>query len=120
MKREMELVRAILLELEQHARGLAPESLTIRGYTDEQVGFHCYLMKQAGLITGRSETFSSIDGSPRVTPFALTWDGYEFLENTKNPTIWQQTRELIGGVGGASFSVWSTVAAQVVMKNLGL
>ena len=119
MKRDMDLVRAILTALEEHPHGFAPWDLRIEGYDEDVVGFHCYLMDQAGLITGSDVTSGSSSG-PEMKPSALTWEGYEFLGNTQNPELWQQTKDMINGLGGASFSVWSSVAANVVMKNLGL
>ena len=119
MKRDMELVRKILIALEEYPHGLAPEPLVVDGYTPEQVGFNCHLMLQAGLIYGVDETALE-DFSPIVRPVSITWNGYKFLENTKNPNVWEQTRSLINSLGGASFSVWSSVATKVVMKNLGL
>lgn len=50
MKREMDLVRQILLKIEQHEHGLAPRDLAIDGHTDEQVAYHVHLMGQAGLL----------------------------------------------------------------------
>nr|WP_320135810.1 DUF2513 domain-containing protein [uncultured Amphritea sp.] len=119
MKRDMELVRAILTVLEEHPHGFAPSVVKLEGYTEDAIGFHCHIMAEAGLITGRAVT-SLASTSPSLEPKVLTWEGYEFLENTKNPELWQQTKDMINGLGGASFSVWSSVAAKVVMKNLGL
>jgi len=115
----MELVRAILTVLEEHPHGFAPAAIKITGYSEEEVGFHCYIMAEAGLLTGRGTT-SLASTSPSLEPNILTWEGYEFLGNTKNPQLWQQTKDMINGLGGASFSVWSSVAANVVMKNLGI
>jgi hypothetical protein len=48
----MDLVREIHLALEQHPHGFAPDELRIDGFTEEQVGYHAYIMGQAGLIRG--------------------------------------------------------------------
>jgi len=119
MKRDMELVREILLKLEEHPHGFAPPDIEVEGYSREQIGFHCHLMEEAGLITGNSRT-TLADSSPYLESRTMTWAGYEFLDNTKDPNIWQQTRQLVGKLEGASFSVWSAVAAQAVTKSLGI
>ena len=48
MKRDMELIRKLVLALENEPTGYAPENLNIEGYTSEQVGYHAYLMIDAG------------------------------------------------------------------------
>ena len=50
MKRDMDLVRAILLEVEKHSDGFAPCELEIDGYTPEQIAYHAYIMGEAGLV----------------------------------------------------------------------
>jgi hypothetical protein len=36
MKRDMDLVREILVQIEEHEHGMAPRNLTIEGYYSEQ------------------------------------------------------------------------------------
>ena len=56
MKRDMDLVRKIVFALEEHEHGHAPHPFLIEGYTDEQVGYHTHLMKEAGLILAANVT----------------------------------------------------------------
>ena len=55
MKRDMDLVRKILLECEQQESGFPPEKLEIEGYSDAQLGYHVHLMGEAcsTSLTGR-------------------------------------------------------------------
>lgn len=50
MKRDMDLVRKILMALEDNPTGYFKDEMTIDGYTEEDVGYHCYLLLQAGLV----------------------------------------------------------------------
>ena len=52
MQRDMDLVRAILLAVEAHPAGFAPDPLAIEGYTDEQIGYHATILKEAGMVEG--------------------------------------------------------------------
>lgn len=53
MKRDMNLVREILLALEEDLSGFAPEDMEIKGYTDEQIGYHILLLIEAGFIEAK-------------------------------------------------------------------
>lgn len=46
MQRDMELIRKILMVIEQAPTGYAPE-LEIEGYSSTQVGYHAYLLIDA-------------------------------------------------------------------------
>jgi hypothetical protein len=40
MKRDMDLVRQILMVMEDHEHGFAPHPFEVPGYTEEVVGYH--------------------------------------------------------------------------------
>ena len=117
MKRDMELVRRILLKLERHDHGNAPESFEISGYSEEETGYHCYLLNEAGLIEATNITAHELE-SPFAVPINLTWDGHEFIQNAHNDKVWKQAKEAISKLGDVSFSVWANVLSKVVLKNL--
>ena len=50
MHRDMDLVRQILLKMDEHPNGFAPPKIEVPGYTDEQIGYHVALMGEAGLM----------------------------------------------------------------------
>lgn len=89
MKRDMDLVRKILLAMEAHEAGFAPQNFSVEGYSAEHIGYHAYLMDEAGLIEAVDITHC---GSPSKTaiPRSITWHGYEFLEAARNDTIWEK------------------------------
>lgn len=91
MKRDMELVRKILMKINDHEHGYAPKNFSVEGYSAAQVGFHCLLLDEAGLIQV-VDSSSMGEDSPSAIPLRLTWDGYEFIENAKNENIWSEAR----------------------------
>ena len=100
MKRDMDLIREILIVIENHEHGFAPDKLKIDDYNDEQIGFHVLLMGDYGLL--RVNDFTRMDSkSPFASPGRITWDGYEFLELSRNSQIWQKAKDIITqkGVG---------------------
>jgi hypothetical protein len=111
MKRDMELVRKILLETE--ASDNVPMVwivLDIEGYQPELVSYHVKIMAQAGLIEAEDlTTLASFEWQPK----SLTWDGHEFLETVKNETVWAKTMEVVRGNGGSvAFAVFKELAIQ--------
>jgi hypothetical protein len=119
MKRDMDLIREILLTMERHEYGNAPDILEVEGYTEEQIGYHCYLLNDAGLINAADVTDAS-STSPSAIPFNLKWNGHEFIANAQNENIWGQAKEAVAKLGDASFSIWSSVLVEVVKRNLGI
>ena len=50
MKRDMSLVREILLATEAHPPGQGPADIQVPGFSAEQVSYHVKIMAEAGLI----------------------------------------------------------------------
>lgn len=119
MKRNMDLVRDILLALEEYEHGIFEGSLNIEGYTSEQVAYHVYLLGKAGLLVAM-DTTDDQSLSPEAIPRNLTWQGHEFIENSRDPSIWEQSKLVINKAGGASLAIWSEVLKQTVLSNLGI
>ena len=101
MKRDMDLVRKIVLAIEEQPHG-HPDEFTLEGYSEEQVGYHLHLMLQAGLIDGSDVTCAG-SLSPQAIVNSLTWAGHEFADASRNETIWnkakQVVKEKVGSVG---------------------
>ena len=51
MKRDMDLVRFILMAVEEQEHGFARD-VRFDGYTEEQIGYHAYIMIEGGLVEG--------------------------------------------------------------------
>lgn len=116
MKRDIELMRKILLEIERQESGYAPIDMLIEGYTQEQIRYHAHLMMQGGLIEGIKCTNLS-STSPQAIPRSLTSAGHDFLEAARNDTVWKKAMNLVQEKGGA---ITVTVLSQLLsslMKN---
>lgn len=119
MKRDMDLVRRILLALEQHESGFAPRDLKVEGYTEEQIGYHVYIMMEGELLKGANTTVRG-SNSPEAMASCLTWSGHEFLDAAREDGRWNEAKSLLDTVGGAALAVWQTVLAKLVLKSLGM
>src|SRR5207237_6844454 len=102
MQRNMDLVRTILMRIEESQSGGA-EPFEIAGFTPEQVGYHSHIMMEEGLIEGVDVTTGHSKG-PEIMPRALTWKGHEFLDLARDQKRWNQAKILIGKVGSAPLS----------------
>jgi hypothetical protein len=118
MQRNMDLVRTILMRIEDNASGRAEYPFGIAGFTPEQVGYHAHIMMEEGLIEGVDVTNSHSKG-PEVIPTTLTWKGHEFLDLARDQKRWNQAKALIGKIGSAPLSVWTKVLNDLVLKELG-
>ena len=116
MKRDMDLIRAILLEMEQ-----APSrdiKIHARGYSPEQIAYHLKLLKQAGLIEAIDQT--NFDGLAFI-PTSLTWQGHEFLEATRNEGVWQKLKAELKDRGlSIPFKLVEELATKITAEYLGL
>ena len=68
----------ILMKCVDQPHGGAPPNLEINGHSEEEIGYHVYLMMQAGLVEG-VDVGSPDDPSPRAVVISITWAGHGFL-----------------------------------------
>jgi hypothetical protein len=112
MKRDMDLVRKILLACADHEHGYAPGNLAIKGYSEEQIGHHVYLMMQAGLVKGGDVTGAE-DPSPQAVLGSVTWAGHEFLEASRDEGRWSKAKQAAGSTGGMVLDVLKSVLVEM-------
>ncbi len=110
MKRNMDLVREILLQVEATEAGKQIE-LDIPDAGEEEIGQHVELMIGHGLIEGKTV--------PRGTGAAhsiaaywinsMTWEGHDFLEAARNDTIWEKAKKkCVEATGGLALDALKT------------
>jgi hypothetical protein len=122
MKRDMELVRDILIQIEGNPilDGLRwvhfdkAEEVCTTGNSYKEVAYHLTLLVEAGLVKGKS----GIEEMPVVTK--LTWQGHEFIDNIRDKDIWHRTKERIKGLPTVAMSVIVEVAKAEIKAKLGL
>lgn len=94
MKRDMELIRKILFEIEGNYQPgqIVINSVSIEGYDLNTIAEHCELLFDAGLIRF-TEPIRSSGAVLNISVGNLTNDGYDYLELIRNENVWQQTNE---------------------------
>ena len=98
MKRNMELVRLILLKIEEEYQSTAIINLQIDGYDMETIAYHCKILHEAGLISSYNSSYAE-NGLYAFSVGSLTWDGNDFLDKVRDPKIWRKTKELVSQKG---------------------
>lgn len=118
MQRDMDLVREILLEVEQHQQPMRDVRIRATGYAPEQVAYHVKLLAEAGYIEAVDfSSFAAMEWRPK----ALTWKGHEFLDATRNAGVWNKVKAEIKDRGGAlPFSLIQQLAVKLAAAHFGL
>lgn len=123
MQRNMDLIRAILLTVEEKA-DLRARPVTVEGYEDDIVGRHVELLYQAGYLDAAASAGIS---KPYTTILVkdLTWEGHEFSAALRNDTVWGKLRSSFSAteLGGLPLQGLKEAAVaiskQLVLDRLG-
>lgn len=119
MKRDMGLMRLLLLKLEEldengqstcHYRSY---DIQIDGYTWAQVNYHYDLAEEAGLVV--AGTNSVMNG---FLFRRLTWAGHDFVDAVRDEDIWNKTKEGALAAGGFSFDLVKDLAKGFIRKKV--
>ena len=114
MKRDMDLLREILLQVETREPKQSLE-VKIEGRDRQEIVGHVHLLQEAGFVEA---TFT---GGPTAIVHRLTWDGHEFLDLVRDPTVWAKVTKRLKKVGGfASVDVIKMLGVAVIKDQLGL
>jgi hypothetical protein len=94
MKQDMDLIRKILLKIEEDYVDVALYNLQIEGYDLKTVAYHCKILHEGKFISDYKGRF----GDNQLLSFgvgSLTWEGHEFLDKIRNDSIWDTTKTTI-------------------------
>lgn len=90
MKKNVELIKLILLELESRNLADVQKSLSIEGYTEEEVMYQLRLLH-------RREFIEAIDNSSYrdiyILPGHMTDRGHDLLAKLKDDNIWSKVKK---------------------------
>lgn len=119
MKRDFDLIRAILLDFEGRPPGSIPLKFVSDDYAPEIVSAHLALLIEAGLLSGTTQ--DQMNGPDHAFPTGLTWDGHDFLYSIKDPNLWEKAKKVvIAPVGGIAFGLLKEWLKAEGKRHLGL
>jgi len=121
MKRDMELVRKLLLYIEENYKDevLRSPQINIEGYSRQEISYHLRLMADGGLINVL-DSVALKDGTYDCAIEGLTWRGHEFLDLVRDEGAWSNVKGALKPVGTVSFEVIKNLAVAYVSAKLGL
>ena len=110
MIRNMDMVRVILLKIEDEHNGKHPLCIKqIEDYDSTSIIYHMDMLSQAGFIRDYEGTDQNlehsyaadewIDKGLLVTVDGLTWEGHDFLEKIRDISAWGKIKKAITDKG---------------------
>lgn len=128
MRRDMELVRKILIDT---ADGVGRYNLELGRFVDadvekvredEKLIYHIKIMNQKNLLSFKY--MGELEGDCIIFDVELTWEGQDYLSAIEDDTIWKNTKDIAKEKGleiaKISFDVLKNLAIQQSKKILGL
>jgi hypothetical protein len=92
----MDLFRAILLAVEEYPSGKPWPAVPLLDFPITEVVGHLRLVADAGLVEAR---FLGPINNEAAMVLRITNDGYDFLEASKQPTLWEKAKEQLKSSG---------------------
>lgn len=119
MKRNMDLIRKILLKIEDSNVGEPLAEIKIEGYESNEIAYNISLLKNAEFIEGEIlYEMGSVIPSAYVI-FGMTWDGHDFLDACRNEGIWEKAKEKLRTIGNdVPIEVIKAVLIEIMKKQL--
>lgn len=125
MKRDLDLVRSILMYVENAADEVDADDMATERWPIETVAYHVRLMAHHGLLDVSRDARDMNGSTIELTVAGITWDGQDYLDSIREPKVWERVkRTLSGTVGSTTLDVVrqtaSMVALAMVREGLGM
>lgn len=118
MKRDMDLIRLVLMDAEEK------DSVDLSAYSHKEIVYHKYLIIDAKLAHGDASRATDDEGNPEVYHAWVsvpTWEGHEFLDAARSESVWKDATGKIAKTGATvSFDVLKAVLVAITKESLGL
>lgn len=123
MKRDLDLIRRILLEVE--ARDQFPiysDRFEFDGYDLVTINRHIVLLMDVNYLD--AECFPDVSDMHLCIINRITMSGYDYLDSIRSNRVWDAVKRgisiVVGGAASASLDVIKQYASEVILKELGL
>ena len=120
MKRDIELIRQLLLKLEDQkivpnlTRSLRPADLQIDGYDIDVIVLHLDMLTNSPYLKN-----SKIDTGGNLLFMGISWEGHELIDAIREKDVWKETLENARKNGSTeTISFIFEIAKSVIKKQL--
>ena len=114
MKRDLDLVRQLLLQIEGLPAG-PPAQYRASEIEDPVLLAHFELVLASGLVNGKISRSQSSRGDV-ISISGLTWEGHEWIEMVRSQSVWNETKSMLLDSGGALTYELTKVAATRILR----
>lgn len=117
MKRDWDLIRKIMLKVEESAphEDTAPEE--VEGYDQELVAYNMRRLIERDLCVPTNRN----DAEARLGVAELTWEGHDFLDKIRTDDVWVETKKTFKDKCiDLTFDLIGTVSSAILMQKLGV
>lgn len=134
MERDMDLIREILIAIEQHhGKERIDFHTLIPRHDRDQIQYNVGLLMEAGYITGsyiRPADIARDHDQPgqrytmvrnyitSLSASGLTWSGHEFLDSVRSPEVWNKTKKGALAAGGFTADLLKDLAKGFLKKQI--
>ncbi|MEE0303461.1 MAG: DUF2513 domain-containing protein [Senegalimassilia anaerobia] len=125
MKRDIDLVRSILIYVENAADEVDADEMATERWPIETVAYHVRLMAHHGLVDVSRDARDMNGNTIELTVAGITWDGQDYLDSIREPKVWGRVKKALAGtVGSTTLDIVrqtaSMVALAMVREGLGI
>mgnify|MGYP002715517673 CR=1 FL=1 len=113
MKRDLDLIREILLALESQLDGVNPGRVEIRGWDENEVNYHTQLLSDRKFI----ELFDP-KSKYHLSVQRITDAGHDYLDVVRDPEIWRKVKIVAEESGVYTVSFLKKLAEGFIKKKV--
>ena len=119
MKRDLDLVRQLMLQIEA-LPAAPPVQYRMSEIEDPVLLAHLEMLIEAGLVNGRISRSQGARGDV-ISVSGLTWQGYEWIEMVRSQSLWNEVKSaVLDGGGVLTFELTKAVALKIFRERLAL
>ncbi len=117
MKRDMDLVRKILLEVDSW-NDLEPKTVSIYGADDLALNREIERPYDNGFLEGIAGNKSLHSHYKPIIVTDLSMKGHDFLDSIRDPDVWDKTKREAEAVGGFTLDLLKDLAKGLIKKKI--
>ena len=119
MKRDLDLIRDLLLFIEENVEFQSTDWHFKYDHKDPKaVGYALKLMRERGLIESLVVEDSGTTYEDAHHDVVITWEGHDFLDTVRDDEIWKKTKEGVKAGGGFSFDIMKALSKGLIKKKI--
>ncbi len=120
MKRDLDLIRLILLKIENNKElnpFLPAAEFTFEGYEPDLVKYNLMQLIEADYINGKVQKY--LGGEIDLFVVGLTWNGHDFLDLAKNDNNWNKAKKVGEAAGAMTLEIMRKILVEIA-SNVAL